>query len=73
MRLSISRLNMMLRCPMQYKHRYVDGAIAPPGVALIVGKGTHRANASDLLHKMDSGSLLSIDEVKAIAAGLWKR
>jgi putative RecB family exonuclease len=73
MRLSISRLNMMLRCPKQYEHRYVDGIVAPPGVALIVGKGTHRANASDLLAKMDSGSLLSSDEVKAIAADATKR
>ena len=73
MRLSISRLNMLLRCPMQYQHRYVDGVIAPPGVALIVGKGTHRANASDLLAKMDSGSLLSSAEVKAIAADATKR
>jgi hypothetical protein len=73
MRLSISRLNMMLRCPKQYEHRYVDGVIAPPGVALIVGKGTHRANASDLLNKMDSGSLLDTEQVKAIAADATKR
>ena len=73
MLLSISRLNMLYRCPQQYEHRYVRGIIAPPGVALIVGKGTHRANASDLLAKMDSGSLLSDDEVKAIAADATKR
>ena len=73
MRLSISRLNMLNRCPMQYQHRYIDNIIAPPGVALIVGKGTHRANASDLLNKMDSGNLLSDDEVKAIAADATKR
>ena len=71
--LSISRLNMLNRCPMQYQHRYVDGIVAPPGVALIVGKGTHRANASDLLNKMDSGSLLSGDEVKSIAADATTR
>jgi hypothetical protein len=58
---------------MQYQHRYVDGIVAPPGVALIVGKGTHRANASDLLNKMDSGSLLSDDEVKSIAADATTR
>jgi len=73
MRLSISRLNMLSRCPQQYEHRYVRGIVAPPGVALIVGKGTHRASASDLLAKMDSGSLLSGDEVKAIAADATKR
>ena len=73
MRLSISRLNMLNRCPMQYQHRYVDGIIAPPGVALIVGKGTHRANASNLLAKMDSGELLSGEEVKAIAADATAR
>ena len=73
MRLSISRLNMLNRCPMQYQHRYVDGIVAPPGVALIVGKGTHRANASDLLAKMDSGDLLSGEEVKAIAADATTR
>lgn len=64
---------MLLRCPQQYEHRYIRGIVAPPGVALIVGKGTHRANASDLLAKMDGGELLSSDEVKAIAADATKR
>jgi hypothetical protein len=73
MRLSISRVNTLYRCGMQYHFRYVEGIVSAPGVSAIVGKGTHRANASDLMHKMDSGELLPLDEVKAIAADATKR
>lgn len=68
MKLSISRLNMLIRCGCQYEFRYVRGIIAPPGAAIIVGKGTHRANASDLLNKMDAGELLPDEQVKQLAA-----
>ena len=73
MRLSISRLGTLNRCGMQYHFRYVEGIVAAPGVSAIVGKGTHRANASDLLNKMDSGELLPLEAVKAIAADATKR
>lgn len=73
MRLSVSRLQMLQRCGMQYLFRYVEGIVSPPGVALIVGKGTHRAIASDLLAKMDGGELLPDEQVKDIAADAAKR
>jgi CRISPR/Cas system-associated exonuclease Cas4 (RecB family) len=41
--LSISQVNMFLRCPTQYKFRYVDDHMRPPGVATALGSGGHAA------------------------------
>lgn len=38
---SCSQRNMYLRCPRQYRYRYLDGIVAPPGAALVVGSATH--------------------------------
>ncbi len=40
--ISATQLNMYLRCPAQYKFRYVDGIILPPKSALTKGKAVHR-------------------------------
>lgn len=73
MRLSISRLGTLNRCGMQYHFRYIEGIVAAPGVSAVVGKSVHRANASDLLNKLDAGELLPLEEVKSIAAAATKR
>jgi hypothetical protein len=41
--LSISQVNMYLRCAKQYKFRYVDDHMRPPGVAMALGSGGHAA------------------------------
>lgn len=38
---SASQLNMYARCPEQYRRRYVENEIIPPGVAATKGKSVH--------------------------------
>jgi len=41
--LSATQIDMYLRCPRQYYFRYIKDTVRPPGVALTLGKGTHKA------------------------------
>lgn len=39
--LSITQISMYLRCPLQYKFRYIDGFKIPPKSAITFGKAVH--------------------------------
>jgi len=65
--LSSSQMNMLWRCGEQYRRRYIEGERIPPGVAAVIGTGTHRSVEANLSHKMDTGELLTIEEVSAVA------
>lgn len=62
-----SQISMFTRCPAQFKERWREGRIVPPGVALLVGSGAHRAIAVDLQTKRDTGSLAAEAVVLAAA------
>ena len=70
--LSQSRLGMLARCGMQYYWRYVEGVIAPPGVAMLVGGATDAAVTKDLQTKIETGALLADDQVEDVAAEALK-
>ena len=63
-----SRMDTMARCPKQYEFRYEEGLKLPPGAAAYIGTGTHAAVEADLTAKKDTGKLLTIEEVRDIAA-----
>jgi len=72
--LSPSQIDMYLRCPMQYKLRYVDGKISPPGIALVEGSSHHEALATNNSNKIKTGEdLKESDVVDAFAASFEKR
>lgn len=72
--LSPSQIDMYLRCPMQYKHRYVDGIVSPPGIALVEGSSHHEALALNNQNKIKTGDDLGEGEVvDAFAASFEKR
>ena len=55
--ISISQLNMFMRCGLQYKFRYVDQIVRPPGVTLVEGSSIHKAVEVGLREKMDTGKV----------------
>lgn len=63
-KLSVSSVNMIVKCGEQYRRRYVMGEKIPPGFALTVGKATHASVYQDLTHKIDKGELLPTEAVK---------
>lgn len=58
-----SQLDMLAKCGVMYKRRYIDGEIVPPGVALLVGTATHRSVELNLRHKARTGELLPTEEI----------
>lgn len=71
--LSVTQMNMLARCGEQYRWRYIEGIKAPPGVQLVIGKGTHGAIEKDLGAKMEWGSLLPDDSIADFAADATRR
>lgn len=52
--LSPSQLDTYCRCPEQWRRRYVEGEIIPPGVALLVGGGYHGGIEANHRQKLES-------------------
>lgn len=75
--ISDSRMRMHIRCGEQDRFRYEMGIKIPPGVAQIVGIGTHTVANLNLNNKKDKGALLSESEVTDAARdqvkGLWQQ
>lgn len=64
--LSKSQIEMLARCEMQWEYRYSYGIKSPPGVAMVVGKGTHTGVEKNLQRKMDWGQPMELAEVQAV-------
>lgn len=62
-----SHLSMLWRCGEQYRRRYVEGEIVPPGIALIIGSGTHKAIEPNIRRMIDTGEAASLEEVHDVA------
>jgi hypothetical protein len=64
---------MLARCELQWYHRYVLGLKSPPGVAAVIGKGTHHSVEKNLVRKMNWGVLMDREEVQQAAADGLRR
>lgn len=62
-RLSPTQIDMYLRCPLQYYHRYIEGAKEPPGVALIEGSSHHAGLEMNNNHKVVAHEDLPIHRI----------
>jgi hypothetical protein len=59
--LHVSALGMM--CMEAFRRRYMEGESIPPGIALIVGTGTHKSVDANMHHKIETGELLATDAI----------
>ena len=64
---SASSLGMLLRCPMQYKFKYIDGLTIPPGAALITGSAMHRTLETYYRDAMTSSQRLTGKQAAELA------
>lgn len=62
-----SHLSMFQTCAESYRRRYAEGQIIPPGIAMVVGSGTHKGAETDMLRKIETGTVADLEEVKAAA------
>jgi len=66
-RFRTTSLDMLSKCGVMWEFRYVKGLSRPPGVAMLVGTAVDHAANATLQSKIDTGSLLSVEEVGEIA------
>jgi RecB family exonuclease len=52
--LSPSQINTYLRCPEQYRRRYIKNEIIPPAIALLKGTSVHKASEKNFKQKIAS-------------------
>ena len=62
-----SHLSMLCRCGEQYRRRYIEGEIIPPGIAAVTGSGAHAAISTDLGRKIETGELAPVEELRDTA------
>jgi CRISPR/Cas system-associated exonuclease Cas4 (RecB family) len=70
--INYSGLDMYLRCPEQFRRRYVEGKKSPPSVAMIEGTSHHKAAEEDNLSKRDKGKQLKPSQMVDIFEATWK-
>jgi len=70
--LSISQVNMFIRCGLQYEMRYIKDMISPPGVTLVEGSSIHKALEVGLREKMDTGKVAPASVMEDAWYGAWK-
>ncbi|MFB3926752.1 MAG: hypothetical protein ACE14T_11930 [Syntrophales bacterium] len=59
-----SMLNMAFRCGEQFRRRYIENEIIPPGIAAGRGTGLHYANKVNLKQKIQTGEDLPLGDIK---------
>lgn len=62
-----SQLGQFLRCSEQFRRRYINGEIIPPGVAAHRGRGFHKAAEVNHVQKVESKKDLPADDLKDAA------
>jgi len=59
-----SSANMALRCGEQFRRRYIENEIIPPGIAASCGTGVHEGNRVNLKQKIQSKIDLPLSDIK---------
>lgn len=66
--LSISRIKMFLRCPLQFCFRYIEGIRIPADGALLLGKSVHKALEVNYKQKIATRVDLPVEQLYEIHA-----
>lgn len=61
---SASSLKMAVRCPEQWRQRYVHGRRVPPSLSMLVGRADHAAIEHSMKPKIETGVDLPLGEVR---------
>lgn len=69
--MSVSQINMYLRCPRQYEFRYIKGDTNPPGIAMVMGSALHHAVEKTHQQTIDTGRPLPQEATVAEFSDKW--
>lgn len=70
--ISYTMIDQYLRCPEQFRRRYIEGKKSPPGVALLEGTSHHKAAEEDNKSKIEKGKQLKPAQMVDIFEATWK-
>lgn len=70
--INYSGIDQYLRCPEQFRLRYIEGKKQPPAVALFEGTSHHKAAEEDNKSKITTGKQLSSSKMMEIFYETWK-
>ena len=71
--LSVSQVRTYLRCPRQYEYIYINKMRPPVTCSLLLGRAFHKAIEEANRAKMETGEILSNDDVKDAFSQMWDR
>ena len=71
--ISVSQVKMFLRCPLQYKFRYIDGLKIPATGSLLLGKSIHSALEGNYSQKIETKQDLPAENVLALFSDRWEK
>lgn len=64
---SVSQIMMHARCQEQYRRRYPEGEIRPPGIAGLVGGGMHKGAEHAMRHKAEHYANMAANDVRDLS------
>lgn len=70
--INYSGIDQYLRCPEQFRRRYIEGKKEPPAVALFEGTSHHKAVEADNKSKLEKGKQLTSHQMMEIFYSTWK-
>ena len=69
--ISVTQLKMYLRCPLQYKFRYIDGLKIPPPSTITLGKTIHQTLEENFSQKIKTQKDLPLEYLKDYFSDIW--
>lgn len=70
--LSASQLDTFCRCPEQWRRRYIDKDVIPPGIALAKGKGFHTGAETNMRQKIETHEDLSATDIVDVSIAAFE-
>ena len=70
--LSVTQIKMYLRCPLQYKFRYIDSLKIPPVSAITLGKSIHSALEANYSQKINTKQDLPVIQIADLFSDFWE-
>lgn len=70
---SFSQLNMLLRCGEQYRRRYIEGDVVPPGGNLARGKHAHKTCEVQFKQKIETRETLPSAQMVDLFSDEWEK
>jgi hypothetical protein len=61
--LSVSSINLWLKCPLRWKRRYIDVEYEPSSASLVAGSAAHKAESTNYQQKIETAADLPADDV----------